>query len=435
MPDSASRPLRVFLCHSSSDKPTVRELYQKLSAKSWMDVWLDEEQLLPGQDWDYEIHKALNSSDAVIVTLSTGSVTKEGYVQKELRSALEIALEKPEGTIFILPVRLDECERPRRLQPIEGIDYFPPESRELAYARLQRSLELRARALGIVTEIVASDPVSVKTLQEGSEVESKREITQVVKHLSIIKFAPGGHVTYTFGGIDFVEVPAGKFLMGSRDADEPVEDEEPQHPVDIPYDYFMARFPITNAQYAAYVNAKGLIHPVSEWEKKGDHPVVNVSWEDVTAYCQWLNDFRSNELPAGVVLRLPTEAEWEKAARGPDGLIYPWGNLFDKNKCNLYEDGKNDTTPVGTYSPQGDSPYGAADMVGNIWEWTHSLFRNYPYRADDGREAENVSGGHVQRGGAFIGTDQIVRSASRYRGDSSFLDFVGFRVVVAPLIP
>lgn len=431
MPDSPSRPLRVFLCHSSSDKPTVRELYQKLSSEGWMDVWLDEEKLLPGQDWDYEIEKALDSSDAVIVSLSTGSVSKEGYVQKELRFVLDIALEKPEGTIFILPLRLDASERPRRLRPIESVDYFPPESRELAYARLRRSLKLRADALGIVTETAESP---AKSTREGPEVESKREISQVVKHLSIIKVTPGGHVVYALGTMELVEVPAGEFMMGSRNMEEPVDEEMPEHTVDIPHDYFLARFPVTNAQYAAYVNAKGIIHPVSDWEKKPDHPVVNVSWDDAMAYCRWLNDVQGNELPLGVVLRLPTEAEWEKAARGTDGLIYPWGNTFDKNKCNVDEGGKNDTTSVGAYSPDGDSPYGAADMAGNVWEWTHSLFKSYPYKADDGREDENVSGNHVQRGGSFIGPNQLARTASRYRGDLSFLDFVGFRVVVAPPI-
>jgi len=428
MPDSAARPLHIFLCHSSSDKPSVRELYQKLSAEGWMDVWLDEEKLLPGQDWDYEIDKALGKSDAVIVTLSTGSVSKEGYVQKELRFALDIALEKPEGTIFILPVRLDDCERPRRLRPIQGIDYFPPESRAAAYDRLRQSLELRAQALGLVTGHLGSQPELVK---DASEAGSKREITQVVKHRSTITFAPGGHAIYTFGEMDFVEVPAGNFLMGSDAQDGPAE-EMPQHAVDIPYDYFMARFPVTNAEYAVYANAKGISHPVSGWEKKRDHPVVNVSWDDALAYCVWWNDLRKNELPDGVVLRLPTEAEWEKAARGTDGLIYPWGNTFDQNKCNTDEGGKNDTTPAGAYSPQGDSPYGTADMVGNVWEWTHSLFKEYPYQADDGREAETGSDDHVQRGGSFLGNEQLARTAARYRGDPAFLDFVGFRVLVAP---
>jgi formylglycine-generating enzyme required for sulfatase activity len=434
VPDSASRPLRIFLCHSSSDKPTVRELYQKLSTEGWIDVWLDEEKLLPGQDWNYEIELALDKSDAVIVTLSTDSVSKEGYVQKELRFALDIALEKPEGTIFILPVRLDDCERPRRLRSIQGIDYFPPESRELAYARLRQSLKLRAQALKIVTDTTPSRSEPLETPMDASETGSNRAITQVVKRRSTITFSPGGHVIYTFGEMEFVAVPAGKFIMGSRNEDGPAEDEKPQHTVDIPYDYFMARFPITNEQYAAYVNAKGISHPVSEWEKKRDHPVVNVAWKDAMAYCLWWNDLQKNDLPSGVGLRLPTEAEWEKAARGDDAFIYPWGNTFDKNKCNTDEGGKNDTTPVGAYSPQGDSPYDAADMVGNVWEWTHSLYRKYPYEADDGREDETLSGEHVERGGSYLGTDQLARSAARYRGDPDFLDFVGFRVVVAPSI-
>ena len=426
--EPASRHLRVFLCHSSSDKPAVRELYQRLNAASWMDVWLDEEKLLPGQDWDYEIERALDNSDAVIVTLSTGSISKEGYVQKELRFALDIALEKPEGTIFILPVRLDDCEWPRRLRAIQGIDYFPLEYRELAFARLRRSLELRATALGVIIETAKS--AAAKRTEEEHRATSNRERTQTFGPRAIIRFGPSGHAIYTFGDIDFVEVPAGKFLMGSNDE----SDEKPQHLVNIPYDYYVGRFPITNAQYAAYTQSIGIAHPVSGWEKKVDHPVVNVSWQDSIAYCRWLNDLRRNELPAGLVLRLPTEAEWEKAARGTDGLIYPWGDTFDKDKGNVDQGGKNDTTPVGAYSPQGDSPYGAADMAGNVWEWTHSLFDRYPYHVGDGREDENVSGNHVQRGGSFIGSNQLARSASRYEGNPSFLDFVGFRVVIAPAL-
>src|SRR5512143_2058877 len=97
------RKLRVFLCHASQDKPIVRELYQRLLAEGWIDPWLDEEKLLPGQDWDLEIEKAAEAADAVIVFLSNNSVSKEGYIQKELRFVIDIALEKPEETIFIIP--------------------------------------------------------------------------------------------------------------------------------------------------------------------------------------------------------------------------------------------------------------------------------------------------------------------------------------------
>jgi DNA segregation ATPase FtsK/SpoIIIE-like protein len=168
------KQLKVFLCHSSQDKPAVRELYKKLNAEGWIDPWLDEMKLLPGQDWDYEIKKALDSSDAVIIILSTGSVSKEGYVQKELRFVLELALEKPEGTIFILPIRLNDCERPRGLRYIHSVDYFPPENCERAYESLRRSLELRANTLNIFT-------IAVRSKHEVHSTTSLQDIPQTVK--------------------------------------------------------------------------------------------------------------------------------------------------------------------------------------------------------------------------------------------------------------
>lgn len=140
------RKLRVFLCHASQDKPVVRELYQRLLAEGWIDPWLDEEKLLPGQDWDLEIEKSVEVADAVLVCLSTRSVSKEGYIQKELRFVLDIALEKPEGTIFVIPLRMDDCEVPRRLRSLQYADYFP-ENRDSAYNRLIASLKERQSAL------------------------------------------------------------------------------------------------------------------------------------------------------------------------------------------------------------------------------------------------------------------------------------------------
>jgi hypothetical protein len=143
----AERRLRVFLCHASQDKPVVRELYRKLAAESWIDPWLDEERLLPGQDWNLEIERAVEAADAVIVCLSSRSVVKEGYVQKELRKVLNIALEKPEGTNFVLPLRLDESDVPRQLRDKQFIDYFPKSQQERSLQRLLISLKLRAETL------------------------------------------------------------------------------------------------------------------------------------------------------------------------------------------------------------------------------------------------------------------------------------------------
>jgi hypothetical protein len=138
------RALRVFLCHSSNDKPTVRSLYRRLIADH-VNPWLDEENLLAGQDWQQEIPKAVRSADAVIVCLSRGSANKAGYVQKEIKYALDVADEQPEGAIFLIPLKLEECEVPARLSNKHWVNYFE----ENGYSRLLKALRSRAQSLGI----------------------------------------------------------------------------------------------------------------------------------------------------------------------------------------------------------------------------------------------------------------------------------------------
>ena len=238
----------------------------------------------------------------------------------------------------------------------------------------------------------------------------------------------------TWGGVEFIRIPAGKFLMGSKDDNQLASDgEKPQHTIEILDDYWLARYPVTNDQFAKFVEEAAYKFSLEKnWKKKADHPVVKMSWHDAMAYCKWLDETLRGEIK-DMQVRLPTEAEWEKAARGEYGNEWPWGNEFDKNKCNSSEGEKKGTTPAGAYSPQGDSPYGVADMVGNVWEWGHSLYKSYPYVADDGREDELASGARVLRGGSFRYSQGFARCAFR-----DFFDpfdrsvFIGFRVVVAP---
>jgi len=138
--NTISRPLSVFLCHSSNDKPAVRELYQQLRTKKWIQPWLDEEELFPGDDWNLEIEKAVEAADAIIVCFSKNSINKEGYVQRELKIVLDCADYKPEGTIYIIPVRLEECELPRRWRAKQCADYFVGQ-RERAFQRILVSLK------------------------------------------------------------------------------------------------------------------------------------------------------------------------------------------------------------------------------------------------------------------------------------------------------
>jgi formylglycine-generating enzyme required for sulfatase activity len=407
---TTNHPLRVFLCHSSNDKPTVRELYQKLCNESWLKPWLDEEELYPGQDWNLEIEKAVESADAILVFLSKNSITKEGYVQREIRIALDYADYKPEGTLFIIPVRLEECTPPKRLVRWQYADYFEGQ-RGRAFERLLISLKRRAETLGLGFE---------ESVQSGMPTLDKIRKNKI-----------------TFSsGMEFVYVSAGGFLMGSKDDNKlAADDERPQHIVDIPYDYWVARYPITNEQYNLFVEASRREHPIFGWEYKKDHPVVYIGWKDAIEYVRWMNNFLRKEIPSGLVSRLPTEKEWEKASRGVDGREYPWGNEFDKNKCNSSESNRADMTPVWFHSPHGDSPYGCSDMVGNVWEWTCSEYKKYSREIDVLADNKTLKLS-VVRGGSFMNTTNFLRCAARDAIDTKLInDIIGFRVVLAPPLP
>jgi formylglycine-generating enzyme required for sulfatase activity len=161
---------------------------------------------------------------------------------------------------------------------------------------------------------------------------------------------------------------------------------------------------------------------------KANHPVVYVTWHDAVEFCDWL------KAETGQPFRLPTEAEWEKAARGVDRRIYPWGDdPPTEDRCN-FDHNVGDTTPIGRYSPQGDSPYGCADMAGNVWEWCQSLYRPYPYQEGDGREALDTERRRVVRGGSFGDFGRNVRCAYRLNSRPSYRNgYLGFRCVVAPV--
>ena len=133
------KPLKIFLCHSSGDKAEVKNIYNLLVERG-ADPWLDAEKILPGQDWNFEINKALDTSDIILLCLSKKSVDKEGYVQKEIRLALDRALEMPEGRIFLIPVRLEECEMPYRIRTYQWVDAFTADGMK----KLMQSLNLRA---------------------------------------------------------------------------------------------------------------------------------------------------------------------------------------------------------------------------------------------------------------------------------------------------
>ena len=193
-------------------------------------------------------------------------------------------------------------------------------------------------------------------------------------------------------GTVLIAVPGATFTMGSSDG-EGEGDERPPHSVTLRH-YYIAKYDVTNAQFRRFASATGH-RTAGNWQTYASRwgeqaPVVEVSWNDAVAYCRW----------AG--LRLPTEAEWEYAARGPNSLTYPWGNDWDASRCqnSVGSNSPGKAAPVGSF-PSGASPFGALDMAGNVWQWTSSTYKPYPYRSTDGREASGGTGPFVLRGGAW----------------------------------
>jgi formylglycine-generating enzyme required for sulfatase activity len=225
-------------------------------------------------------------------------------------------------------------------------------------------------------------------------------------------------------------VPGGVFIMGSDrfEDTEALDDEMPQCPVEVS-PFALGQYPVTVAEYACCVRMRavlgppggtlGLDHPYvgPRWPNQLqhlDHPVSGLSWEDATAYAHWLAQITSQPW------RLPTEAEWEKAARWDAekrvSRLYPWGNQWDKKRANTGESRPHQKTKVGAYASLGDaSPCGAHDLAGNVWEWTSSISKRYPYRQDDGRENPNSTSteSRVLRGGSWYSGYVAARTAYR----------------------
>ena len=546
----------------------MRELYQRLKEESWIDPWLDEEKLLPGQDWDLEIEKAVEAADAVIVFLSNNSVSKEGYIQRELRFVLRIADFKPEGTVFVIPLRLEDCPTPRRLSMWQYVDYFPEDRKNWSYKRLLGSLKVPANKLGVLTV----NPVEEKTRKEkedlkkaetekrarctakqkvkkASEDDERREIEEnagkekeeykrktimeqiPIPNQDVKRYGIGGIIIATLIGLIFsctyifrnlptpeepiptesivvptnanlvgstpkspkdtptpsstkateeptppptldvgstrvsekdgmvmVYVPAGEFEMGSQNGR---DDEKPVHTVYLDA-FWIDRTEITNAMFAkfiddinyvtdtelvgqSFVGLNGLYEQIdgADWQHPFgpgsdittiiEHPVVHVSWKDAYAYCKWASR------------RLPTEAEWEKAASWDEEnnikQEYPWGyHIYGKymnycdRKCSFdwadknVDDGYVDTAPVGNYLA-GASPYGALDMAGNAWEWVADWYSESYYANSPSTNPLGPDGGkyHVLRGGAWIATIEKLRTTYRFEFFPTSGNDVGFR--------
>ena len=245
--------------------------------------------------------------------------------------------------------------------------------------------------------------------------------------------------------LGFVEIPGGSFLMGSDPARDPLAFDNERWPgaspqkVQVPT-FYIARYEVTVAQFGAFVTETGLRPDERTLRAPANHPVAIITWPEALAYCRWLESAlkQSPRTPArlkerldnGWHVALPNEAEWEKAARGEDGRIYPWGDQPRRDRANF---GRAAPMPVGSF-PCAECAFGLLDMSGNVWEWTRSPYQPYPFDPADDRSQLEADALWVMRGGSFTDAERNVRAAIRGGADpGARRAFIGFRVVISQM--
>jgi formylglycine-generating enzyme required for sulfatase activity len=306
------------------------------------------------------------------------------------------------------------------------------------------SLGVAAAALGLVVAVGGALELSRTADDRISDAETAPEMPTATR---LDGFRAEAWQLPDDPTLGFVEIPGGPFIMGSDPrVDRLAFDLESwgegtgQGTLDLPT-FFIGRFEVTVAQYAAF--AADTRHPVPDGRTLADpptHPVAWVSWPDAVAYARWLHARLKASAATGILpdslaalantgwrVALPTEAQWEKAARGTDARIYPWGNAPRRDRANFRATA---TVPVGSF-PCPECVHPLADMAGNVWEWTRSPFRPYPFDATLEGIDLSADALWIMRGGSFSDPEQYVRAANRGGADpGARRAIIGFRVAL-----
>ena len=387
--NTTRNPRQIFISHATADAAFAHRLAADLRALGFA-VWIAPASIRPGEQWVAAINRGLEESGVMVLVL-TPAAAASPWVQMETNVAIEL---ERAGEMAFVPLLREKGRYPGLWR---------------AYQWVMGEGEYGA-ALG-----------GLRGRLDGTTVDGRPPTAGTRTRI------------HEKTGIELVYIPAGPFLYGSADSDKVALDrEKPQRTINLPA-FWIGRAPVTNVQFARFVAAtaykttaerqhygwgwigdqwthiKGAQwrhprEPDSSIVGKDDHPVVQVNWHDAKSFCIW----------AGLVL--PTEEQWEKAARGTDGRVWPWGDeLPTSEHCN-FKNNVGDTTPVGKYKYKGGSPYGCVDMAGNVWEWTASWYI----------EGETLA----LCGGAWKSNGLLTRSAHRLNYSPRYaLDNVGFRVV------
>ncbi len=487
-----SRPLRVFLSSAQPDAEHVTGLSAALQQEK-VKVRPDKKNSEPGENWRGKISKDVQRSDVVIVCLTKDSVVKNGTLQPEIKVALEKAHER---SLFIIPLRLHDCKIPQELSTIKQVvDIFE----EDGYLKLHSLLAARAKQINasppstgafyIPPNLGAWDPEPIKyvtlaaifvvvilgflillyssfqpgmvqttptqeTSAAGIIVATEARASAIPPDKPRVTAISGAKIDRT--GTEMVLVASGEFSMGYK-VEEALEECKKYNSNCSPgqfsliepagklflKSFYIDKYEVTNSAYQKCVDAKVCQPPRKTSSNTraeyygtaiyASYPVVYVDWNMAKTYCEWRD------------ARLPTEAEWEKAARGINGFLFPWGNEFGGVRANFCDkncpvgsaninlvDGFSDTVPVKSLA-NGKSKYEVFNLAGNVWEWISSLYKPYPYDPNDGREDLQATGVRVVRGGSW--RDEISRlfSIARSGYDPTIAnDSIGFRCAKSP---
>lgn len=476
---------RIFLAHAREDKARVRKLYADLQAEGF-DPWLDEEDLLPGQNWRTVIPGVIREAAVFVACLSSRSVGKQGFVYTEFRTALTAYGERPPDAVYIIPVKLDDCEVPDLQVPNQGISlrdlHWVELPQEGGFRRLVRGLrhglgegpDDRQQPVPQPAELPDSGDAADgqpaaprRRRQRPTRRPGRGKAAQEQQAVPQRESGPAGEAAALLAELERPETTHQRRAEIGRRLDE-LGDPRPGVGVDadgtpqidwcrVPggevaieftkgnlrrkklETFHIARFPVTVAQYRAFLNAEDGWRNPAWWaddlkrDRKGrsqgfgdfgNHPVVRVNWFDAMAFCRWL----SRRL--GFPVRLPDDWEWQQAATGGDaGNAFPWGPAWDPKRqphlANTGESRLDRPTAVGMY-PAGATPQGVLDMAGTVWE--SGLNKYYEPEVTD--STVNDTDPRVLRGGSWFNFQDGARCAGRggCNPDYRYTD-LGFRVL------
>jgi len=454
---------KIFISYSRKDLDFVDKFAEDLQQAGY-DVWYDLTDLEGGDHWADELQAAIDESDVYVLVISPNSVDSE-WVEKEFiyadskdKRIVPVFYEQTDLPLWLINIHYVDIQGRKYKENFPQIlEAFDDDGKPAApvhrTAKGTRGLSptliggiiggvvlILAAIFGLPALLGGPDSTPTVTATEASVAPTPASATETSEPTS----TPVGDTSTPepllpeitdAKGAEMILIPAGSFTMGSEAGE---ADERPIHVIGMD-DYYLDKYEVTNAQYKECVDALVCDLPASTRlytdARFSDHPVVFVSWDMAVTFCEWRG------------ARLPTEAEWEKAARGVALLSYPWGNDFDGtllNYCDLNctyagaDRGFNDryatTAPVGSYE-NGVSPYGIYDLAGNAMEWVSDWYSENYYNDSPQTNPPGPNGGtyRVLRGGSWLDTKDNVRSFKRIDLDpNNSYNYIGFRCAVNP---